>query len=109
VLAVKTAIAWALLARIPALAGTTVSGLKLAAGRRGAALGVKLARARAAAVNGMLVLVPAALFLAFKARGGELDAAFYAVQAVELVAGGVNVTLLALNARDGVRLAGRRA
>ena len=51
--------------------------------------------------------MPSALFLAFKARAGELDAVFYAVQALELVAGAVNITLLGLNMRDGLRMKGR--
>ena len=39
-------------------------------------------------LNGMLVLVPCALFLSLKANVGELDATLYAVQALELAAGG---------------------
>ena len=105
---VKTAIAWALLALVPALAAAGASGMTLARGRRDPILDAKRARTRLAAANGLLVLVPAALWLAAKARAGELDAAFYAVQAVELTAGAVNLTLLARNMRDGFRLAGRR-
>jgi hypothetical protein len=105
---VKTAIAWGLLALVPALAATGASGLRLARGRRGPLLAAKRTRTKLAAANGILVLVPAALWLAAKARAGELDAAFYTVQAVELVAGAVNLTLLARNMRDGFRLAGRR-
>jgi hypothetical protein len=55
----------------------------------------------------MLVLLPSAVFLSRKAGAGEIDALFLAVQALELVAGLVNVTLLTLNARDGLRLSGR--
>jgi len=109
VASVKTAIAWALLALVPALAASGASGVILAQGRREPVLDAKRARTRLAAANGLLVLVPAALWLAAKGRAGELDAAFYAVQAVELVAGAVNVTLLARNMRDGFRLAGRRS
>ncbi len=61
------------------------------------------------AANGVLVLVPAALFLAAKARAGEFDAGFYAVQAVELAAGAVNIALLGLNMRDGMRMKPHRA
>ena len=59
------------------------------------------------AANGLLVLIPAALFLSWKAATDEFDSAFYAVQALELVAGAVNFTLLALNMRDGLRMTGR--
>ena len=39
------------------------------------------------AANGILVLIPSALFLASKARAAEFDTVFYAVQALELAAG----------------------
>jgi len=61
------------------------------------------------AANGLLLLVPAALYLERKARMGEMDGAFLAVQALELGVGAVNLALMALNARDGLRLAGRFA
>ena len=35
---------------------------------------------------------------------GEFDRAFAAVQAIELIAGAVNITLLSLNMRDGFAL-----
>ena len=59
------------------------------------------------AANGVLILIPSALFLASKARAVEFDTAFYAVQALELAAGAANITLLGLNMRDGVRMKGR--
>ena len=34
-------------------------------------------------------------------------ARFYAVQALEMVAGAVNITLLGLNMRDGLRMKGK--
>ncbi|WP_227493507.1 hypothetical protein [Paracoccus kondratievae] len=58
-------------------------------------------------VNGLLLLIPAALFLAFKAKADEFDAYFYIVQAIELIAGAVNITLLGLNLRDGLMMKGR--
>jgi hypothetical protein len=56
------------------------------------------------AANGVLVLIPSALFLAFKARAGEFDTSFYAVQALELAAGAANIALLGLNMRDGLKM-----
>lgn len=104
---VKTAIPWGFLLLIPALMATGGSGLKLARGRRAGLLGVKLRRMRIIAANGVLILVPAALFLAAKAADGAFDTAFYVVQAVELLAGALNLTLLAFNMRDGLRMSGR--
>src|SRR5579863_7538051 len=106
VTAVKTAIPWGFLLLIPALAAAGGSGVILAKGRRTGLLGAKLKRMPIIAANGVLVLIPSALYLASKATAGEFDAAFYAVQALELAAGAANVTLLALNMRDGLKMAG---
>ncbi len=59
------------------------------------------------AANGLLILIPSALFLAHKAAAAEFDGAFYAVQALELTAGATNITLLGLNMRDGLKMKGR--
>jgi hypothetical protein len=69
---------------------------------------VKARRMKGVAANGLLVLLPSAFVLASWANAGRFDGAFYALQGLELVAGAVNITLLALNMRDGLRLAGRR-
>ena len=58
------------------------------------------------AADGLLVLVPCAIFLSRLAFPDLIDTTFYSVQALELLAEPTNVTLLALNARDGLRLAG---
>ena len=107
VIAVKTAIPYGFLLLIPALAATGGSGFRLAGGRRTGLIGTKAKRMKIAAANGTLVLVPAALFLAFRAQAGQFDGCFFAVQFLELLAGAVNITLLGLNMRDGFRLAGR--
>src|SRR5437016_2550018 len=99
VVAVKTAIPWGFLLLIPALAATTGSGLAVAKGRRSGAIGNKLNRMPLIAANGVLVLIPAALFLAAKAKAGEFDGAFYAIQGLELIAGAANIVLLSLNMR----------
>ena len=107
VIGVKTAIPWGFLLLIPALAAAGGSGFALAKGRRAGLVGAKAKRMPFIAANGILVLIPAALFLAYKASHAEFDSVFYAVQSLELVAGAVNITLLALNIRDGLRMKGR--
>ena len=107
VTAVKTAIPWGFLVLIPAMAGVGGTGLARAKGRRGGLLGKKARRMRWIALNGFLVLVPSALFLADRARDGLFDTAFYAVQGVELVAGATNIILIGLSIREGLRLSGR--
>lgn len=105
--AVKSAIPWGFLVLIPALVAAGGTGLASSMGRRTGLIGAKFNRMPFVAANGILVLIPSALFLAFKARAGEFDTAFYLVQALELAAGATNITLLSLNLRDGLRLTGR--
>ena len=107
VTAVKTAVPWGFFLLVPALAAAGGCGAALAKARSGGLVGRKRKRMPIIAANGILVLIPAALFLAHKARQGEFDGVFYAVQAVELLAGAVNITLLSLNMRDGLRMTGR--
>ncbi|MFQ8433656.1 ferredoxin--NADP reductase [Amaricoccus sp. W119] len=104
VTAVKTTIPWGFLLLVPALAATGGSGLFLSKGQRTGLVGAKLRRMPIIALNGLLVLIPAALFLASKARAGAFDASFYTAQGVELIAGAVNLTLLGLGMRDGLAL-----
>jgi len=106
VVAVKTTIPWGFILLIPALATAGGSGLKLAQGDRSGLVGLKFNRMPFIAANGILILIPSALYLAFKARAGEFDGGFYAVQALELVAGATNIVLLGLNMRDGLNLIG---
>ena len=107
VVAVKTAIPWGFLVLIPALAAAGGSGLILAKGRRVGLVGAKLKRMPLIAGNGILILIPSALFLACKATAAEFDTAFYAVQTLELAAGAANITILGLNMRDGLKMKGR--
>jgi hypothetical protein len=107
VTAIKTAIPWGFLVLVPALAAVGGSGFALAKGRRPKIVAAKIGRMPLIAGNGLLVLIPSALFLASKADAGAFDAGFYAVQAVELVAGAANIVLLGLNMRDGLRMTGR--
>ncbi|WP_294228850.1 hypothetical protein [uncultured Shimia sp.] len=107
--AVKTAIPYGFFILIPAMAVAGVTGAKLAKGRSGGVLGAKSKRMPIVAANGILILIPAALFLATKAQAGSFDTSFYVVQVFELIAGALNLTLLGLNIRDGRKLtAGKR-
>ncbi|MGX1171145.1 hypothetical protein AB7M16_007411 [Bradyrhizobium sp. USDA 372] len=103
---VKTAIPWGFLLLIPMLAATGGSGFVLAQERRAGLIGAKIKRMPFIAGNGILVLIPAALFLASKAKAAEFDTTFYAVQTLELFAGAMNIALLGLNMRDGFKMKG---
>jgi hypothetical protein len=107
VVAIKTTIPWGFLLLVPMLAAAGGTGFALAKGLRAGLAGAKTRRMPIIAANGMLVLIPAALFLAGKAGHGEFDSVFYGVQALELVAGAINIALLGLNMRDGLKMKGR--
>jgi hypothetical protein len=107
IVVVKNGILSAMWVLVPAMAATGVSGFALAGGRQGRLLDVKKRRMRIIGANGLLVLLPSAFGLAAMANAGRFDAAFYGLQALELAAGAVNVGLIALNMRDGLRLSGR--
>lgn len=108
--AARTAILYALPFLILFLAAAGGSGFRLGAGWRSAAVRTKARRMRMAAANGLLVLVPAAVFLGLRAGAGEIDSTFARVQAVELISGAINIALVGLNLRDGLRMrAARRA
>ena len=57
--------------------------------------------------NGVLILIPCAIFLHRWASVGTFDTTFYIVQSLELVVGATNLTLMSLNIRDGLRMSGR--
>lgn len=107
VAAVKNGILWAMWVLIPSMATAGASGFALSRHRKGRLVDVKMRRMRFIAANGLLVLLPSAYALASMANVGRFDTVFYAVQALELVAGALNITLLTLNLRDGLRLARR--
>lgn len=106
--AVKQAIAWSLLALVPALASAGLTGRSLGQGCRLPVVATKQKRMAFAALNGLLVLVPAAITLARLSARGDFGPLFTAVQIAELTAGAVNVLLLGLNMRDGLALRARR-
>ncbi len=109
VAAVKQAIPWGFLWLVPALALAGATGFRMAGASSDARIARKKRRMPIIAANGVLVLLPSAFCLAWLASQGELGLLFYSVQAVELVCGAINLALMSLNLRDGLRLTGRIA
>jgi hypothetical protein len=104
---VKRSVIYGLFLLVPFLALTGLSGIRLGQGRSDPLIAKKKMRMRVVAANGLLVLVPATLYLNGKASLGRFDAAFYTVQSIELSVGLFQIVLLGLNLRDGFRLAGK--
>ena len=92
---------------VPAIAITGATGFSFSKSRSGPFLDAKKKRMPIIAANGLLILLPAAIYLDRLAETGAFDTSFYLVQSLELFAGGVNLLLMTLNIRDGLRLAGR--
>jgi hypothetical protein len=105
--AVKSWILSGMFILVPAMVIAGATGTSLGRKRRDRLTRVKRTRMLLIAVNGIAILVPAAVFLAFRAEAGVFDGWFYTVQAVELVAGAANLTMMGLNIRDGLRMTGR--
>ena len=92
---------------VPAVAVTGATGFASSKNRKGRLLEAKKKRMPIIGANGILVLVPAAIFLDQWAASGALDTRFYLLQGLELIAGAVNLVLMSLNMRDGLRLGGK--
>jgi hypothetical protein len=95
-----------LLLLIPAVAATGISGVVLSRSRQGRLVAAKKKRMPFIAANGVLILVPCAIFLNRWAAAGTFDTTFYWVQGLEFLAGVTNLGLMGLNIRDGLKMSG---
>lgn len=107
VAAVKAAIVWGLIVLIPALAAVGASGMALGRHRNDRSVQRKKRRMPIIAGNGLVILVPCAIFLSMRADRATFDAWYYGIQGVELIAGAANLTLMGLSLRDGLTMTGR--
>ena len=96
-----------LLILIPALAATGATGFALSKHRRSRLVATKKKRMPIIAAKGILILIPSAIVLDQWASFGVFDLKFYVVQFIELATGAINLTLMGMNTRDGLRLAGK--
>lgn len=101
---VKQGIVYALGVLIPLMAATGLSGRALAR-PHGALLRAKQRRMRLMALNAVLILIPLAVTLNILAQRHDFSLTFALLQALELLAGALNVTLMIRNIRDGCALA----
>lgn len=104
---VKGAILKGMFILIPAMAIVGASGVALGKSRSGALVSAKKKRMPIIAANGLLILLPLAFLLERKAAAGAFDTAFYLLQGLELIAGAINLSLMGVNLRDGIRMSGK--
>lgn len=105
----KTGVLYGMILLIPSMATAGITGARLGKGWRLPQVAVKQTRMKVIAANGILILVPSAFVLARLAQSGSFGTAFYALQALELLAGALNILLMGLNMRDGLALKRRRS
>jgi hypothetical protein len=103
----KRLILYGLCLLVPAMAVTGGSGFSLAKGRIGGIVDAKLKRMRIIAANGLLILLPSAIWLHMLASQGNFGTTFIIVQIVEISAGIFQLYLIGRNLRDGLKLSGR--
>lgn len=107
IVAVKDLILDGMFVLIPAMVIVGGSGMAMGRRRKDALSRAKKKRMPIIALNGLLILLPAAWFLAGKAAAGEFDLTFYIIQFIELFAGAANLTMMGFNIRDGLKMAGK--
>lgn len=92
---------------IPAIIATGGSGFALSKNHAGRLINQKKKRMPMIAANGIMILIPCAIFLDRWAAAGSFGTVFYLVQSLELLAGGLNLVFMGLNIRDGLALSGK--
>lgn len=92
---------------IPAIAATGATGFAISKGSNKGLIGRKRKRMPFIGMNGLLILLPAAIVLDQWATAGSFDTRFYLLQGLELAAGSINLTLMFMNIRDGRKIKGK--
>lgn len=104
---VKALILFGVLILVPSMMVAGGTGRILAGQRQNPRILAKKRRMIGIAAIGLTVLVPCAVILQRLSAAGDFTTAFYVIQAVELLGGAINMTLMGMNVRDGRQLAGR--
>ena len=92
---------------VPAIAITGGTGFTLSKKRKGIIVSNKKRRMPFIGANGILILIPSAIFLDQLTASGTFGIKFYLVQGLELLAGAVNLYLMSSNVRDGLKMTGK--
>jgi len=93
---------------VPAMAINGATGFALAKERKGNIVEAKKKRMPMIALIGIFILMPAAVYLSHWASAGLFDTRFYVLQAIELIAGATNLTLMVKSIKDGKKLVAKQ-
>lgn len=86
---------------VPAMAITGITINKIAKSNKDdKTIKAKQKRMPIIALNGIIILLPAAIYLNILASNGEFSTTFYIIQVFELLAGATNLTLMYKNIRN---------
>lgn len=109
ILQVKTLIMYGVILLILSMAATGISGIKMAPRANKGPIGKKKKRMPLIALNGIVILIPCAVYLHHLASHDQFNNLFYFIQGIELIAGATNLALMSLNIRDARRLKTKQA
>lgn len=103
---VKTEVLYCLPILLLAMPMLAITGKKLAGKSKSPIVATKMKRMKFVAFNG-IILISLAIYLYFRAINNNIDSTFLGVQIIELLFGAINLTLLGLNIKAGMKLSGR--
>ncbi|WP_149303814.1 hypothetical protein [Pareuzebyella sediminis] len=103
---VKTGILYCLPVLLFAMPILGITGKKLAGKSQSPIVATKMKRMKFVAFNG-IILISLAIYLYFRAINNNIDSTFLYVQIIELLFGAINLTLIGLNIKAGMKLSGR--
>jgi len=104
---VKTGILYCLPILIVTMPMLGITGKKLAGKSKSPIVATKIKRMKLVALNG-IILVSLAIYLYFRATNNNIDNTFLSIQIIELLFGAINLTLIGLNIKAGMKLSGRK-
>lgn len=104
ILLVKTYILYGIAIMVPMMAVAGITGAKMAPKVKKGPIASKKKRMPFIALNGLVILLPSAIYLQHLASIGQFDSTFYIFQTIELLAGFCNICLMLLNVRDGRKI-----
>ena len=103
---VKTGILYCLPVLLFVMPMLGITGKKLAGKSKSPIVATKMKRMKFVALNG-IILSSLAVYLYLRAINDNIDSTFLYVQILELLFGAVNLTLIGLNIKAGMKLSGR--
>lgn len=104
---VKTMILYGMILLVPAMAVLGGTGFKLGGKSTYPLIVSKRKKMPIIALNGLIILVPSAVILQQMAVSGKFGTLYLIIQSIELIAGALNIILLGIAFRQGLKFTKR--